>query len=448
VTKPVSSSDPAGRAGRESGFTLIELLIAMVIVVEILVAAFTVFDVHNQMARIQAQITDVQQSLRVAQYDMVRTTRMAGRGGIPARFGAFVPGPNTWTTQPGAVEVRNNLIDDDDRDIATGFTGSPRAVPGTDVLIVRGCISGTLFQVDSATPGDFQPDTGTVGTADTGSLVLRRIANGREQNLSQLRDATFVANPAPLLIQSAVSRDQYAIAEVDGTIAGDADAVTIPLTWISQEDPPNPRVGISDLAMSASFVCALEEYRYFVRENFAIPGDDTSRLLPRLARARMIPFTELPHAGDAGNLALDLADEITDLQVALAFDTDFGGAFDNDTDALGDDDILIEGATDGERAADDWLFNSSEDDPTDTEYGTNAATLARMVKLISVRINTVGRTSRPDPDYVAPDIDPIVGADWVEDSDYDTAPADQWKTGINRNYRRRTLQTVVDMRNL
>ncbi|MEO8198558.1 MAG: prepilin-type N-terminal cleavage/methylation domain-containing protein, partial [Thermoanaerobaculia bacterium] len=60
------------RTARENGFSLIELLIGMVIAIEILVAALTVFDVHNRLARIQLQITDMQQSLRVAQYDMVR----------------------------------------------------------------------------------------------------------------------------------------------------------------------------------------------------------------------------------------------------------------------------------------------------------------------------------------------------------------------------------------
>ena len=73
-------------ASRQSGFSLIELLIGMLIALEILVVALTVFDVHNRMARLQLQITDMQQSLRVAQYDMVRTTRMAGRGGLPADF--------------------------------------------------------------------------------------------------------------------------------------------------------------------------------------------------------------------------------------------------------------------------------------------------------------------------------------------------------------------------
>ena len=69
---------------RQSGFSLIELLIGMLIALEILVVALTVFDVHNRMARLQLQITDMQQSLRIAQYDLARLVRMAGRGGLPA----------------------------------------------------------------------------------------------------------------------------------------------------------------------------------------------------------------------------------------------------------------------------------------------------------------------------------------------------------------------------
>ncbi|MEO7973939.1 MAG: prepilin-type N-terminal cleavage/methylation domain-containing protein, partial [Thermoanaerobaculia bacterium] len=71
---------------RQSGFSLIELLIGMVIAIEILVAALTIFDVHNRMARVQLQITEMQQSVRVAQYDMVRATRLTGRGGLPPAF--------------------------------------------------------------------------------------------------------------------------------------------------------------------------------------------------------------------------------------------------------------------------------------------------------------------------------------------------------------------------
>ena len=71
---------PAPSTRSESGFSLIELLIAVLIAIEILVAAAIAFDVHNRAAVVQTQITDMQQSLRVAQHDMARLLRMAGRG--------------------------------------------------------------------------------------------------------------------------------------------------------------------------------------------------------------------------------------------------------------------------------------------------------------------------------------------------------------------------------
>lgn len=430
-----------------SGFTIVELLVSMLIMVEVLVAAFTVFDVHNRMARVQTQITEMQQALRVAQYDMVRTTRMAGRGGLAANFSQASTATKTWLAS-NSIEVRDNLIEDDDRKVALGLVDSPTVVPGTDMLIVRGCLSGFMFQID---PADFQADPDTPGTIDTGLITIRRSTiAGREQNLDELRVAGF---DSPLLLQSAINRGQFAVAEVSG-VAGDADAVTVSLDFVSQEDPVNPLVGLPDPAMAVSFVCVLEEYRYYVRENYAVAGDDTSEPLPRLARARMIPGTELPFGADNANLQLDLADQIIDLQVALGFDTDYSldgaspGAFDDDADQLGDDDVLYEGADDDARATDDWLWNSSSDDPTEAQYVTNALTPGRPVRLYNVRITTVARASRPDPKYNAPDFDPVVGHDWVENNDYDASPADVWKQGLNRNFRRRILQTVVDLRNI
>jgi hypothetical protein len=199
--------------------------------------------------------------------------------------------------------------------------------------------------------------------------------------------------------------------------------------------------------MSASFVCALEEYRYYVRENFSVPADPASKMIPRLSRARMIPGTETPFGDDAANLSLDLAEEIIDLQVALGIDTDFDldgaapGSFDDDTDSEGNDDVLYEGLDNAARGTDDWLWNSTEDDTTDAQY-------AAAGDLINVRISTVGRTGRPDRGYSAPDFDPVAGSDLVEDNDYDDAPAEIWKQGENRLHRRRMLQTVVDMRNM
>ena len=67
----------------QAGFSLVELLIAMLIGVQILIAAAIAFDFNNKLAITQTQITDLQQSLRVAQHDMSRLVRMAGRGNLP-----------------------------------------------------------------------------------------------------------------------------------------------------------------------------------------------------------------------------------------------------------------------------------------------------------------------------------------------------------------------------
>lgn len=424
---------------RQAGFSLIELLIGMVIAIEILIAALTVFDVHNRLARVQLQITDMQQSLRVAQYDMARTARMAGRGGIPSTFQVVTGLLSVDWLRGQAVEVRDNVADGGDNYLALGLD-DPQALPGTDILTVRGCVSGLLFQMEETIPSDFTLT----------SLVLRRnLANLRSQDLSELLADDFAG---PMLLQSAADRRQYAIAEVTN-VGGDADMVTMQITFNSTLTPPNPLVTAPAGNFVPGFACVLEEYRYYVRRNFETPGDDTTPLKPRLARARMVPGTELPFADDDANLSLDLADDIFDLQVALGFDTDYdsaasgAGSFNADTNAIGPDDTMYEGADDDARATDDWLGNSSEDVVTDSAYRTHAG-LAAPVDLMFVRISTLARTARSDPRYIAPDFEPTAGSDFVENNDYDAAPANFFKSTENRHFRHRVLQTVVALRNL
>ena len=242
---------------RQSGFSLIELLIGMVIAIEILVAALTVFDVHNRMARVQLQITDMQQSLRVAQYDMVRTTRMAGRGGLPASL----PGrPRRHSRCPGCAAWRSRCATTSSP-AATTRSRSARPIlspmPGTDILTVRGCLSGLLFQMDATNPADFNP----IDLTATTLRVPSNLPNGRSQDLAQLLEPGF---SSPILLQSSVSRGQFVIGEVTN-VAGNATAVTITLTFASLLSPPNPLVVAPPAGFVPGFVCALEEYRYYVR---------------------------------------------------------------------------------------------------------------------------------------------------------------------------------------
>jgi hypothetical protein len=209
---------------------------------------------------------------------------------------------------------------------------------------------------------------------------------------------------------------------------------------------------------AAAYVGILEEYRYYVRDEHEVPGNAATPLRPRLARARFEPGTELPYANDAQNYALDLADGVFDLQVALGFDSDYPstssttpGSFDDDLDYDGVDDTIFEAAAgSGARDQDDWLYNDPGDDPTDNQYRVHGYTgrAGEPVHLYFVRVTTIARTNRADPSYRAPDFDATAGSDLVEDHDYDQAPANDFKSDDNRKFRRRMLTTVVDLRNI
>lgn len=468
MTKPIL---PDRRA---AGFSLLELLLAMLIAIEILVAAAIAFDVHNRMAVVQTQMTDLQQSLRVAQYDLARLVRMAGRGGLPADLHpeAIFPGGGPIPQLGGlALELRDNVTNATNRHISRTNAGSPEALDGTDILTVRGCFANSIFQLrpTAFTPTDTSP---TDGIAD-GSLVVtleNQSVAGIKQSLASLIEQINVANTQPLMIfMSPVDRGTYGVGRVTATDPATGDPATVDVTLsLDTNSPLNPEVRRTiapfDLArgvpanMTAALACLLEEYRFYIREEREIPGDATSPLRPRLTRARFEPGTELPYANNAENFRLDLADGVFDLQVALGLDSDYPstdpatpGSFDDDLDFDGDDDRIFEAtAVSNNRDQDDWLFNDPDDDPVETQYRTHAfaGRAGEPVHLYFVRVTTIARTLRPDPSYRAPDFDATAGTDLIEDHDYDQAPASQFKSLDNRKFRRRLLTTIVDMRNI
>lgn len=68
---------------RSAGFTLVELSISMLVLVIVLLGTLSLFDFANRISSVQTNVADMQQSLRIAQQDAIRTVRMAGRGPIP-----------------------------------------------------------------------------------------------------------------------------------------------------------------------------------------------------------------------------------------------------------------------------------------------------------------------------------------------------------------------------
>ncbi|MDP9119919.1 MAG: PilW family protein [Acidobacteriota bacterium] len=444
------------RRRRERGFTLMELSVSLLVIVEVILGALMIFDFNSKLARVQEQITDMQQSLRAGQYEMVRMVRMAGRGGLRSTSPARV------YPKGSAVEVRNNVgigSPAPPDDVAVGYASSPRAVDGTDILTVRGVFTAPIYQVNSAQAASFTLFDATNNPTTNPAVAVRGVAqvcnlapSGVNQTLTPLTTAITAAVPEALLIVSPLDDSVSAVVELDA-----ANSTTVPavstlcpttgkaiqigfkvvggtytasyqkLSNVSVDGAGNPTQNLPPALTSALFLGVLEEYRYYVRQNYAVPGNTASAPMPRLSRARMFPGTEVPYLADVNNAQVDIADNVMDLQIALGLDLNGDGVIAEDTPPT---------------ATDEWLYNSSADLATDPRWLTVAGSApARQPRMFYVRITQLVRTDRRDFQYAAPVLTNI------EDHTYPASPAGD-NSPQNRMFRRRLLQTVVDLRNL
>ena len=404
----------------QAGFSLAELIVSLFVVVLMMVMILLIFDSTTKLARAQTYVADVQQSVRFAQDEMVRYTRMAARGGLVR--GVLPAGMVT-------VAVRNNVVDGSpEQNIAIGDASSPRIMPNTDVLTVRG-IFGTLFHVNA------NPDSGTLTFDDVdnptrGTLVVENPipSTAIPQSLQPLIGAVTNRRPEGLLIVSPIGGTLAHVVELDWANSNISNPSRITLAFTITGGSHNS--DYSAISASPAFPIELrsvahlgivEEYRYYVQQILSDPMTPAGETQTRLSRARFYPGGQVPYPGNE-SLRVDVADEIVDLQLALAIDTTIPP--DN---AIGPDTA---------NQNDEWLFNSVADDPT------NAAWNGATKRLFYVRINTLARTAGRDFQYVAP---PIAR---IEDRVY-AEPAEPAAADVAaRQRRRRLLQTVIDIRNL
>lgn len=411
---------------RQAGFTLIELSVSLLVTVTILLGTLSLFDFSNRLARVQTNVSDMQQALRVSLQDTVRTVRMAGRGGMP--MGAVPTGMS--------VSVRNNVP----AGARIGGGATPRILEGTDVLTVRGVFRSPIWQVNSTNPASFTVD------ASGGKIqVATTTPTGIPQDLGALREAVLAGAPEALIVVSPRDAGMYAVVELDpatSDVNSNPDLFTIGFK-ITGGTFTTQYVGMSaggvyppDLT-NAAFVGLLEEHRYYVREERDIPSDPSSDLSPRFSRARVFPGTDNPYRVDSDPTVLndahpswrqDIADNIMDMQLAMGFDSTLGGgAMTDDEGDTGDDDRIFESAN-GQN--DDWLYN-------DTQAFNPATWNGRT--LYFIRLNLLARTDRRDPKHEAQRVT------WIEDHDLTSS---RLNLRTERMYRRRLLQTVIDMRNI
>jgi prepilin-type N-terminal cleavage/methylation domain-containing protein len=412
----------------QAGFTLVEMLVGLAVTVVLILGVLFTFDFTGRVARAQSYVSDLQQSLRVAQDDVVRLVRMAGRGSLPLADPALTPLP-----QGLALGVRDNVLDNKfiiDSDPAT------RILPGTDVLTVRG-VFGPLYQVNFAGSATFDgdPDNPSGGTL----TISNPSPGGAAQDLTAIKNAITSGTPEAILLAAVVDDDIRAVVELvpSGSSIGPNQVVirflitggTRTADYLKLSTGGTFQKSVKNIAYAG----ILEEHRYYVREEHAIAGDRNSDLMPKLARARFYPGTDTPYNGEASNARLDLADNILDFQVALGFDSSNGGARRDDADNAGTDDEILE--TDN-GLNDDWLFNNTGDDPAALAWQGPPAPALQYV-----RVTTIARSDRRDPQYQAPLL-----PNRLEDRSY--ASGDPLNNYASRMYRWQMLRTVIDLRNL
>lgn len=452
---------------REEGFSLLEVVIALAISVALLVAALTVFDRNSQLARLEAEMTEMQQSVRAVHLEVARTLRVAGRGGLAQNT------PDKQLPDLGvAIEVVTNVADPA-RAVAPTFATSPEAVEGTDILRARGVFSTPIYQThdndETRTYLVLRDGSGAV-TADPtlareGEIHICALSPaGFPQPLDPFRQAIGNESEEAILLASTADVGDYAVVKLVPGSSTDTSSVCDPgdatagvkLAFAVSGDggradkyhelSPSGGAGLPSSLTSVAYAGLLEEYAYYVREIREESGVAGSPLMPRLSRARLYPNTGSPWGTDLAtqesSVAVDVADDIFDFQVSLGLDSDQGGGSITDGTAAA---VPLFESDDG--GGDDWLFNSSEDDPGDPVWARpGPAGFAKpwlRAALYYVRISTVGRGGRPGASkYQAA----ALGA--LEDRTYDGSSDDDPDSDFQRHYQRWVLSTTFDLRNL
>lgn len=443
----------AARTRRAGGFSLVEMLVGLAVTSMLLLAIVGVFDAGSKVARVETQTTDLQQSLRASHRQITRYVRMAGRGGLPLSLA------NSPVYQGPALSLRNAAgVAPDNGELAIGYADTPLAIQGTDILITRGVFTTPVYQVNTLDPDAFKlfnmgVETDDPTLATDGTIVIRSMTpTGLPQDLTPLDDAVTGNIPEALILMSPMDERTVAVVELDfaktAVSAGGAITVAFKVRGLTANhegyrdlydsgtgpDPVLP-VGMKNITN----IGIVEEYRFYIRKPPPpLPGlpDDT----PKLSMARMYPGTEIPYLETLANAAVDLADNVLDMQASLAFDTPLGpAATDKNGDTVVDeDDMEIYENLDPEDPADrdDYLFNNPNDNPAVAPW--NGA--EPRPKLYFMRLNLLARTALRERNRQAPE---LFGYE-----DIQPLRILAWNSFEERMYKRRFQQTIIELRNL
>jgi prepilin-type N-terminal cleavage/methylation domain-containing protein len=210
---------------REGGFTLIEMIVVTLLLSIAMVGLLAVFDASARINKNESEVADAQGAVRYGVYQMTRTIRMAGTGGLFVtqavlnRADPDMPGMNIG----GGGSFDNIAAGSTVADRITGANIPIR--PGTDAIEIRGVIFSPLLGFDkrsgctpcSGVGAGCNPCTSTRDmfvspVADipmVGSHVNHDVAN--RPQFSQIDAYTAGATPgAPMYVFVAMNSDIHA----------------------------------------------------------------------------------------------------------------------------------------------------------------------------------------------------------------------------------------------
>ena len=152
----------------------------------------TAVDLNANISRVQSDVSDLQQSTRVAQRDMQRLVRMAGRGGLPRALRGRGRSGRTA----------------DDRTI-----GGENVVDDTDILTIRGAFSSPVFRIDASDPATFQVagNTATLQIDDVTKSAFDQPLNALHALYDEGTDTT---TPEAILLVGSQGDAVYAVVEM------------------------------------------------------------------------------------------------------------------------------------------------------------------------------------------------------------------------------------------
>lgn len=469
------------KSKQESAFTLLELLMVMAVLSILLTGISMIFIETSRVARVQTQQAALQQNQRSVHQELSRMVRMAGLGGLPITWtnekSDLTPTYATTGSFPDgfALGLVNN--------VTSGTQVGPHFVlPGSDMLTIRGVFTTPVYYLRDRVRLE---DAVVAGEISNYFVEVSSRAGAFDLPLTPLIDRVKQAiddtEPLAFILRDLQNPDAYVIMELwpattdlteyecDNAVKPSgwptdpgkdgrkyciriglqfkrASANSLPFGNLSMGNKLDAAYGNAQVDMpgggtkpkleipvNVQSIGLLEEFKYYVRPSFQIPGDQNSRFSPILTRAELLPGT------DTVLNSIDIARDIIDVQYAVGIDTSgeiLGTGF-NEVEDLGSD-------------TDEVLFNSDQDTLTLPSVLVNAGIDPPVyfhpdLDFQYLRVTTVSQLPSPTQGQWVPRLGEF------EDHDLSlTKTVDGYTYNFNteRNVPRTYHQSYIELRNL